>query len=216
MNNDLFRRYVWLVGLLDQSPMLSYEEISARWEESPFNTDGQPFPLRTFHNHRHAIARLFGIDIRCRRGPHNAYEIDYGDMEGLTRLRVWMLQTLASPGLETDFAAVSNRVVLDSVPTKALGLLTSIKAIATNRDVEMTVDNDRTVMEPYCIGFIDNEWLLAGRIPADGSLTAVSLGQVKDMRLLDERFVYPADFSPTGFFDSFRHHPRSDRHEAEQ
>ena len=73
MKRDLFRRYVWLVDVIRHAKSITYEEISELWKESPLNTDQSPLALRTFHNHRDAIAQLFGIRIHCNRSDHEYY-----------------------------------------------------------------------------------------------------------------------------------------------
>ena len=61
MVKDLFRRYVWLVDVVYRAGRLTFEEINERWRRTEMS-GGEDLPLKTFHNHRHAIADIFGID----------------------------------------------------------------------------------------------------------------------------------------------------------
>lgn len=63
MTSNLFKRYVWLIDVVNQAGKLTYEEISSLWERSPLNEDRSPLALRTFHNHRYVVDKLFGITI---------------------------------------------------------------------------------------------------------------------------------------------------------
>ena len=61
MAEDLFNRYIWLVDTIYRQPEgLTFDEINEKWESSS-SSDGNPIPLRTFHNHRAAIEDLFEI-----------------------------------------------------------------------------------------------------------------------------------------------------------
>ena len=125
MKRDLFRRYVWLVDVVRHAKKITYEEISELWKKSPLNTDHSPLALRTFHNHREAIAQLFGIQILCNRSDHEYY-IPQDDEHGSeTKLRVWMLQTLSLSNLSSQSDVMDDRVLLDITPEERHGLATS-------------------------------------------------------------------------------------------
>jgi hypothetical protein len=42
-------------------------------------SEGEEIPLRTFHNHRHAIEELFDINIECDRRNGYVYYIENTD-----------------------------------------------------------------------------------------------------------------------------------------
>ena len=50
-------RYVWLINTLLEEKSLTFEEIDL-WQGR------DPYPLRSFHEHRKGIKELFGIDIK--------------------------------------------------------------------------------------------------------------------------------------------------------
>lgn len=58
-------RYIWLIDTISQKNGITFEEISEKWQNSVLNSEGGDFPLRTFHNHRKAIAEIFGILTEC-------------------------------------------------------------------------------------------------------------------------------------------------------
>jgi len=61
MASDLFNRYIWLVDTIYRQPEgLTFEEINEKWERSR-SSEGNPLPLRTFHNYRTTIEKLFEI-----------------------------------------------------------------------------------------------------------------------------------------------------------
>ena len=64
MASNTAKRYVWLINTLMQRKSLTFKEICCLWDKSSLN-DGKALALRTFHQHREAIAELFGIEIVC-------------------------------------------------------------------------------------------------------------------------------------------------------
>lgn len=200
MNHDLFQRYVWLVKLLRHTPHLTYDEIAARWAESPLNTDKVPLPLRTFHNHRWAIESLFGIRIVCQRKRGNTYALADWD-DGLPgSLRVLMLESLAGSPWPGDHASLERRIVLDEAPPRESGLLSAVEAIATNHSVAFDRHDKRIMFDPYCLGFIGGQWLMGGLNHDNDRIVTIPVAETTDMTVLNIEFVYPDDFSPTEFF----------------
>lgn len=81
MISRTFNRYIWLLNTLLQHGRLTFEEINRRWQNS-YLGDGKPFALRTFHDHRNAIAELFGVEIKCDTSTYEYYHlIPYGMTE---------------------------------------------------------------------------------------------------------------------------------------
>ena len=94
MVKDLFRRYVWLVDVVYRAGRLTFEEINERWRRTEMS-GGEDLPLKTFHNHRHAIADIFGIDIECNRKGGYYYYIENADDIEKGGVRAWLLNTFA-------------------------------------------------------------------------------------------------------------------------
>lgn len=211
MKRDLFRRYVWLVDVVRHAKKITYEEISELWKKSPLNTDHSPLALRTFHNHREAIAQLFGIQILCNRSDHEYYIPQDGEQGSETKLRVWMLQTLSLSNLSSQSDVMDDRVLLDITPEERHGLATVFEAMKNNNVIAMKFPqiNDNSTkridveIEPYCIRFWHYNWYLLGRNTASDQLEVFPLKSVLQIHTLDKTFVYPADFSPREFFRKY-------------
>ena len=94
MVKDLFRRYIWLVDTVFRAGRLTFEEINGRWKRTEMS-GGEDLPQKTFHNHRQAIADIFGIDIECsKRGGYYYYISNADDIEE-GGVRAWLLNTFA-------------------------------------------------------------------------------------------------------------------------
>ena len=60
-HND-FKRYVWLIDLLNNVDGASFQDINDAWQDEPeLNPEGKELPLRTFYNHLTAIKNVFDI-----------------------------------------------------------------------------------------------------------------------------------------------------------
>lgn len=177
--------------------------------ESPLNADRSQLALRTFHNHRHAIENLFGIQIVCDRADHNRYYIADCPSENVTRLKMWMLQKLSFSDLDDDTAPVKNRILLDLPPEEKYGLPNIIDAVQKNRVVKITssiptTDNKTSLLiAPYCLRFWKTQWFILGKDIETDMLHAFNLDRVAEISTTDLTFEYPRDFKPDVFFRDF-------------
>ena len=55
MAKNFFKRYIWLIDLINRRKYVSFKEISEAWRRSPLNETGEPLSERTFFNHKDAI-----------------------------------------------------------------------------------------------------------------------------------------------------------------
>lgn len=208
MTSDLFRRYVWLVDLLRHSPKMTFEEIAAAWNESGLNTDKSPLVLRTFHNHRNAIEKLFGIEITCDRSCGNRYAIDSSDSITSSGIKAWMLQTISLTNMISDAEEINNRIQIEFVPTGKQFLGTIIEAIRNNNALEVEyIDRQGLiyrdlVIEPYCIKFTKRHWFVLANIPEANKIVPFYLYSFTKVKTSDQQFIYPLDFSPDEYFDT--------------
>ena len=74
MISKTYYRYIWLLDTLLTRVPLTIDEINTLWEDCPAS-DGQPIPLRTFHEQRKGIKEMFGVEIVCDRSHGNVYYV---------------------------------------------------------------------------------------------------------------------------------------------
>ena len=76
MAGNLFKRYVWLIDLIQRTGGIDYEGINRKWQENyRLNETHEPLPKRTLQNHIKAIYEMFGIEIECNRKRDYKYII---------------------------------------------------------------------------------------------------------------------------------------------
>lgn len=211
MTSDLFKRYVWLIDVVNQAGRLTYEEISNLWEASPLNEDHSQLALRTFHNHREVVENLFGIRIACnRRGGNYYYLVENDHSKHSTKLKIWMLQTLCNSHALDSVSNAQGRVLVNVNPDEKFGLAAAIEAIELNvcvrvlNSVPMTAERlTEFVVEPYCVRFWGNSWFLLARRHESGEMLVFDLSRVLNLEITDIKFKYDESFQPVRFFQNY-------------
>ncbi|MDR2084219.1 MAG: WYL domain-containing protein [Bacteroidales bacterium] len=76
MSKKIIDRYIWLIETVVKAGEdgITYKDINKRWMKAAIS-NGEKYPLRTFHNHRSEISTIFNIDIACN-SVTNTYYID--------------------------------------------------------------------------------------------------------------------------------------------
>ena len=199
MKRELFRRYVWLVDVIRHAKKITFDELSALWDNSPLNAEKAPLALRTFHNHREAIEHLFGLRISCDRSSGNRYYIDEGGDPALCRLKVWMLQTLSLGHLNSRMSQIRDRIMIDEVPEEKFGVLAIVDALETSHKVILTHsgrgEKGVLTVDPYGLRFWHNSWFLVAYNPEDDEIQSFDLRFIETIAVSPEKFHYPARFS---------------------
>lgn len=209
MVKDLFRRYIWLVDTVYSAGRLTYEDINERWRRTEMS-GGEDLPLKTFHNHRHAIADIFGIDIECnRKGGYHYYIENAEDMEK-GGIRAWLINTFAVSNLINESHHLKHRILFEEIPSGQKSLTPIIEAMRDGVCVELTYkpfwDESFFVVkvEPYCVKVFRQRWYVLAHKPGSEGLRIYSLDRIEDIRRTEHKFVLPEDFDAEAYFyDSF-------------
>lgn len=204
MKRDLFRKYVWLIELIRHAERISFEEINENWMKSPLNIEKAPLALRTFHNHREAIEHLFGLRITCDRSHGNKYYLEDCHTGEISRLKIWMLQTLGLQHLVTRASDVPERILLDSVPYEKYGLISIIEAMECSHRIimecDLAPDGKPLLLDPYALRLWKNDWYLLAFNPAAGEFQTFNMRYSKKVTISEERFSFPYDFDARQFY----------------
>ena len=137
MVKDLFRRYIWLVDTVFRAGRLTFEEINGRWKRTEMS-GGEDLPQKTFHNHRQAIADIFGIDIECsKRGGYYYYISNADDIEE-GGVRAWLLNTFAVNNLINESHHLKHRILFEEIPSGQKFLAPVIEAMKEGVRIEVT------------------------------------------------------------------------------
>ena len=154
MAKNYFRRYIWLIELINRKGYISFREISDAWSRSPLNETGAPLSERTFFNHKDAIAGMFGIEILNDRSL--GFYIGRSDV-GNDETADWMLHTLCMNNLLQENSDMRDRILVDRVPSSEKFLTNVISAMRDSKTIMLYYQSFRHPephgfnVRPYCV-----------------------------------------------------------------
>lgn len=204
MAKNFFKRYIWLVDLINRRKYVSFKEINEAWMRSPLNETGDPLSERTFFNHKDAIAGMFGIEILNDRSL--GFYIGRSDV-GSDETSDWMLHTLCLNNVLHENADMKDRILMEKVPSSERFLTDIISAMRDFRVIRLCYQNFRHPepfcfnVRPYCVKYFKQRWYLLG--DSDLGLRIYSLDRFVDMEELEEHFEIPKGFDAEEYFGNY-------------
>lgn len=203
MSTESLNLYIWIIDTITAHGRITRKDLSDLWQRSA-GGDGNPIPHRSFFAYRREIERIFGIEIKC----DNAYQyyIENVDGEGRKDFRNWMLDSYALRHAMSDVQDVSDRIVVEKVPSARQHLSPLINAIRENKAVSFTykgytrpLPQDGIIIKPFFLRLFKQRWYIIGE-RRDGSVRTYALDRISNLVTLTETFN-PGDVpEPDSFF----------------
>ena len=103
MTDRLYAKYLWLIQTINTAGRISFETIARKWDNASVNVWNQPLCLRTFHNHRNAIAREFQIYIECDKRNNLYYIENPEDIKG-DSINRWLLDSFSVSSTQSNLS----------------------------------------------------------------------------------------------------------------
>lgn len=202
-----FRRYLWLVDLLNRYISLTREQIDYEWEKSYLNYNGEKeIPRRTFCRMLDAIRDIFEVDIVCSKKDGNVYCIENKDGIDNSALR-YMLQLFSISNLLQESKRIKSRIVLEDVPSQSNQYLQKIvEALSDNLILQITYQGftmQRAYtfdVKPYCLRYYGLRWYLLSKRVDNGNMRLFALDRMQDARKTKRHFNLPDDFDANEYF----------------
>lgn len=197
MNQAAFNRYIWLIDTVYKSEQegITYENIVQKWKESTLS-NGRPYPVRTFHNHRKEIKSVFNIDIKCNKS-HNSYYIADTDMPNSNMQK--LLELVAVNQLLDGSPELAVHLRAELRPGGECYLAKLMAAIAQKRLLKLEYKpywSEKLLkypyFAPYAIKEFKGSWYLLGQRGAN-TVELVDLKKVTSISALTDTFVMPAN-----------------------
>ena len=181
MARGLLNKYIWILDTIQRYGRISRKELCRLWLNSNVS-GGEPLARRTFYNYRQGIEELFNINIGYSNSTFEYY-IDAKD--------------------------ISERVMLEEVPSARNYLPTVIEALKTSRKIRFSYTpfyrvnaTDGIVLEPYFVRIFKQRWYVIGYNTADKKIKTYSLDRFNDISITDETFLMP-DLRVNDFFRNY-------------
>ena len=208
MTDRLYSKYLWLITTIHDAGKISFEDIASRWNDAYINDLYQPLKLRTFHNHRNAILMQFGVVIECQRGS-NLYYIDNPDALENDSINKWLLDSFAVSNLLMDNRSISDRIMLEDVPSGRYYLEIITNSMRENRQIVIDYEDffGNTIqglkVNPYFIRLFKRRWYVMALVLPEKEIHRFGLDRIKRVEALDSKFSYPKDFSPQDYYTDY-------------
>ena len=204
MSKNLINKYVWLVETLYKAKKISLKEINRKWSETELS-EGEELPRRTFNNWKNAAEEMFGLVIMCDKSD-NRYYIENRDELGEGGFQRWLLNTMSVNNTLLENKSLSDRILLENIPSGQDFLATVMEAMKKNRQLGITYksywsEHEHTFpVAPYCVKLFRQRWYLVGNSVYEDKIRIYALDRVLEVNLLDEAFKYPKKFDPENYF----------------
>ena len=205
MARDIINRYVWLVDTISRYGRITLKELGKAWLRSDIS-EGKPLARRTFFHYRDGIEEMFDINIQCDKSTFEYY-IEDADGENNARLRSWLVDSVSMSGMLSNAHDISNRIILENVPSARGHLPIIIDALKQNRRISFSYKSymrsqptNGIVLEPYFVKIFRQLWYVIGLNVKEGKIKTYSLDRMSHLNLLTDTFEMPATVNPSDFF----------------
>ena len=204
MVSKTVNRYIWLLNLLIQKRSLTFEEISSYWSDSSLG-DGEPLPLRTFHQHRKAIQELFGVEILCKTARGYRYYVDHPEKIRDDRTRKWLLNSFTLSNMIIAGHNMNGRILFENIPGGTEYLQPVIEAMQQNKVLELDYQAfgghlETYHMEPYAMKVYRQRWYIVGKLQEQDAIRHLALDRIVDLHLTDNTFTLPKRFNAEKYY----------------
>ena len=205
MSKNQINKYVWLVETLYRAKKITLKEINRKWTETELS-EGEEIPRRTFHTWKNAVEEMFDLVILCDKSDGDRYYIENREVLEDDGLQRWLLNTMSVSNTLLDNKVLSDRILLENIPSGQGFLTTVMEAMKKNRLLGITYkgfwsESERTFpVAPYCVKLFRQRWYMVGNSVYEDKIRIYSLDRVQEARVSEETFKYPKKFNPENYF----------------
>ena len=203
MASNVIKRYVWLVNTLLQRKSLTFKEICDLWDKSSLN-DGKALALRTFHQHREAVAELFGVEIVCDTNTYK-YSIASPDELKNNSAQQWLFNSFAISNTIEAGRNMKDRILFEDIPSGAEYAQVVVDAMKQNKVLFVDYkpfqgEKFELYLQPYAMRVYNQRWYVVGRFKESGKIRNIALDRILRMEITDESFTLPVDFDASEYY----------------
>lgn len=205
-HKDLFKTYIWLIETIHRFGSLTLSDIRELWLNSSIS-DGVPLSRTTFNRHRDEIEDIFGIRIICSRKNGNRYMIENADSLDKHSVENWMANTISINNVIAENRSVSDRILLEAIPSEGETLQTAIEAMKEGHKFEFdykkyySPESKNYSIEPYCVKLYHRRWYLLGRYSHDKDFRLFAFDRISNAHKSSDKFIIDKTFNASDYFN---------------
>lgn len=206
MVQELIEKYVFLVQTFVEAgdAGLSWQQVARKWE----NRYGEPYPRRSFINHRAAIEEVFGVAISCDRST-NLYRINAADSAVDKREAVdYLINTFTVNSLLTlGKERLSGRVSVEDIPSGQQYLVPVMQAMLDNAVLRiqyhryLSTETDQRDIRPYAVKEFAKRWYIVAYSEQAKALRTYAMDRIAGLERTGASFRMPAGFQVDRLFE---------------
>lgn len=205
-HKDLFKTYIWLIETIHRfgSPTLS--DLCNLWLKSSIS-EGFPMSRTSFNRHRAEIEDIFGIKIVCSRCNGNRYYIENTDKLDSATVENWMANTISINNLIAENKSISDRILIESIPSEGKTLQTAIEAMREGNKFEFdykkyySPEAKHYSVEPYCVKLYHRRWYLLGRYSHNKDFRLFAFDRISNVHKSSDKFKIDKIFNASDYFN---------------
>ena len=204
-HKDLFKTYIWLIETIHRFGLLTFSELGDLWLKSSLSC-GIPMSRTSFNRHREEIEDIFGIKIICSRFNGNKYSIENADAIDNNSVESWMANVISINNIIVDNKSVSNRILLESIPSEGGNLQFAIEAMRKGHILEFdykkyySTDAKHYYIEPYCVKLYHRRWYLLGRYTDIKDYRLFAFDRMSNVNITSAKFRIDTSFNAMEYF----------------
>ncbi len=205
MAKNYFKRYIWLIDVINRHGYITRSEINDLWYRSPINEYGEKeIPERTFHNHIDAIMDIFSLEIKCNRSL-GYYIANTEDIEG-GGMRQWMLSSLSLNNLLNESREMRESILFESVPSSGKYLTAIMEAMRDCKVISITHQGFNRAepsvfdAEPYCLKQFKQRWYMVAKTAIGSSPRIYALDRILSLERTGRSYKIPKSFCADDYF----------------
>lgn len=205
MTPKQFKTYLWLIELLDENPGITFKKISDEWAKKRELSKGAPMNRRSFFRYRDDLKQSLGLDIVCDNHTDYGYRIKNENAIRDNSIYKWMVTTISMGNQLKDCVGLSDRIILEDMPSGEKWLLRIIRAMKENRRIEITYrrygnkESWKAVVSPYFLKVYNKRWYLFGKIDKE-KLYTLPLDRMLEVEVTDKVFEVDDKFNAEDYF----------------
>ena len=197
-------KYIWLIDTIYKAKKISLDDISQQWRDYVGLSVDEKLHRATFNRWKDEIYLQFGIIISCQRVGGYKYYIENPEVIKENKLNKWMLDTVATGNLINSNISISDRILVNKIPSGNVHLKGIIHSLKNNIRIIITYQQfDREShtfpIDPFCLKLFENRWYVLARNNR-GQIKLYGLDRILDLSFCDEHYELPKDFNAEEYF----------------
>ena len=205
---NILNKYIWLIDTISRAGKngITFEDINRKYQYADSISGGSTYNIRTFHNHRKDILVTFGIEISCYTDGYRYYIVDENELNGTSRFRRWLLESVSVTNIITNNKNVCDRIMLEDIPSAENSLSKWLTAIQENKMVQFEYlpfwTNEiihYSDFIPLCLKLFKRRWYIVGHT-GDEKNKIYSIDRMLKVELEDKIYTLPQHTNAETFF----------------